>query len=299
MTRIQFNAASVEPDVGFEPVPPAWYRVMIDDSSEETTKDGQGSYLQFRYVILDGPMKGRKVFGRHNTKNASAKTMEIAYKQLSALCHATGVMVLEDTQQLHGIPLQIKVTYREAETDKSTGKHYDASNDIRGWKNINEPVDGPAAGPAQPAQPQQPVAAPSGWGQPQQPMQPQQPAQPAGWGQQQFAAQPQAAQQPAQQPWAQPTQVQQPAVQQQPQAQPWAGQQQVQQPQATPWAGQQPQAQPQGQPQQAQAPWQAQQPAQQPAAAQQPQQPAQAGGTQPPWAQASAGGAQPPWAQPR
>lgn len=287
MAQMNFDARTVQPDTGMEPVPTAWYNVMADASEKKPTNDGQGEYLEVRYNILDGQYRGRKLFSRFNTKNNNAQAMDIAYRQLSALCHATGVLVLQDSQQLHGIPLKIRAILKEARTDKDTGKHYEASNDVRGWKNINEPVDGPEAGPQAQAAPQPAPQAPQGWGAPVPAPQPapQQAAQP--WQQQQ----PQPGQPPVQ--GAPAASWQPPAPAPAPAAQP---------PAAAPWQQQQP---PAGGTQAA-APWQAQQPAQQqqpPATAQpwqQQQPPAQPAQQTAPWAgQGGAAQATPPWQQQR
>lgn len=270
MAQLNFNARNVTPDTGvMDPIPAGWYNVMVDQTDMKPTNDGQGAYLEARMNVIDGQHKDRKLFARFNIRNNSAQAQEIAFKQLSALCHAVGVLDCMDSQQLHNIPLKIKVTLRPARTDEQTGKTYEASNEVKAFRNINEVVDMAAAtAPAGYAQPQQ---APQGFAMP--PQQPQAPQQaPQGWG----------APQPAPQQYAPP---QQPA----PQAQPWQG--------AAPGMGA-PNVPP-AQPQQAQ-PWaQPQQPAQPPAMP--PQQPQQApsapipGTASQPWAQA---GNVPPGAQP-
>lgn len=226
MATLNFDATQVQPNDGqLGAMPAGWYNVMIDQSEMKPTKGGEGAYLELRMNVLDGACQGRKLFSRLNLKNSNPVAQEIAYKDLSAIAHAVGVLQIQDSGQLHNIPLKVKVKVRAASSE------YEASNDITAYKNINHVVDGAAA------------AAPAGNFQPQA---------------QQPAFQPPAQQQqPAQQPWQQPQQQQAPQPQQpwqQPQAQqPW------QQPQ-----GQAPQqqAQPQQQQPQQQAPQQ-QAPAQQ------------------------------------
>jgi hypothetical protein len=295
MTAFVFDARTVQPATGIsDPVPAGWYNVMIDETETKPTNDGQGAYISARFNILDGQYANRKLFGRYNIRNNNAQAQEIAYKELSAICHATGQLVVQDTQQLHGIPLKVKVSLRAAQPKKDaagnpTGEFYEPSNDIKAYRNINEVVDmAVATAPAGYAQTGQ---APQGFAANMPPQHaPQQPA-PTGWG----------APAPAQQP----APVYAPPAQQPAPAQPWA--QQPQQPHpgapvvqppvqgapAQPWAAQAPaQAAPVAQPQVAQAPvatnpsqpW-AQQPqpgapAAQPWAAQQPQAP----GAAPPWA---------------
>jgi hypothetical protein len=252
MAQLNFDASRVEPATGMDAIPAGWYNVMVDQSEMKPTRDGAGTRLNIRYVVLDGQYQGRKVFHGLNLQHSNPQTVEIAYKQLSALAHAVGVLQVADSQQLHNIPLKIKVKVRPAEGN------YDEQNDITQWKNINEQVGSAPAAPTfgAPAAP----GAPAGWSPP--PAQaPQAPQAPAGWGA------PPAAQQPAQQQWTAPPAS--PAPTAAPGAPP-AGWTPPQNPQ--PWQ--------QGQPQQgAPAPNAAPAPAPQP----QPPGPNPATGAAPPW----------------
>lgn len=259
MAQLNFDASQVAPNTGNpDPIPAGWYNAQIDESEMKPTKDGTGTYLQLRFSVVEGQYANRKVYARLNLRNSNPVAQEIAYGELSAICHATGVMQLQDSQQLHGIPMKIKVKLRAASGD------YDASNEIGSYKHINEQV-GDAG------------AAPSG-------------GVPAGFANQ-APQQQQPAQQPAQnqQPWAQQQAPQQQAPQQMPAEQQAPQGQQWEQPAAQqPWQQQPAQQQaPQQQPaQQAQQPAQ-QQPVQQPAQ-QQPQttaQPPAGNAGMPPWAQ--------------
>ncbi len=259
MAQLNFDATQIAPDTGTgDPVPSGWYNVVIDESELKPTKQEGGTRLALRFNILDGQYANRKIFGGMNLRNSNPAAQEIGYKQLSAVCHAVGVLQCQDSQQLHGRPLKIRVKVKPARVERDAQGNvvaeYDASNDITAYKNINEQVDTPASPAA--AAPWAPPAAPA-------PAPAQQWAQPAQQPTQQYAP-------PAQQPAAAPApQWQAPAAQQ-----PW------QQPAAAAPAPQQPA--PQAQAPQAQA-----------APAPQAGQPAT-----PPWMQAAAAptGA-PPWAQ--
>jgi hypothetical protein len=143
MALLHFDARTVAPDQGTpEPIPAGWYKVVMDSSEMVPTKDGVGMRLSLVFKIIDGQYTNRKIFEGLNLKNASPVAQEIAYKQLSAICHATGVLVAEDSAQLHNIPLQIKVKLKAA-----TGA-YDAKNEVAGYKHINEIVSNtPAVAP--------------------------------------------------------------------------------------------------------------------------------------------------------
>lgn len=296
MAILNFNAATVTPDTGTpELIPAGWYNVVADESELKPTREGTGSYLQMRFSVVDGQYQGRKIFTNFNIQNTNSQTVEIAYKQLSALAHAVGVLNVQDSSQLHNIPLRIKVKVKAGDGT------YDARNEVGAYRNVNDPTaypTGAASNPtpptptipvfAQPAPPQQQYAPPAQQQYQQPPVQqqpaPQQYAPPPA---QQYAP---PAGQPPQQQYAPPPVQQQPPLQaQQPQFQ--QQQQQWQPPQGAqgqqPWetAQQQPPAfNPAGQPPPfAGAP--VQQPPQQQAAGAPPQYTPPAGGVTPPWVQ--------------
>lgn len=158
MAQLNFDATQVEPDTGFDTVPGGWYNVAMDESDLKPTKDGAGTFLQSRFNILDGQYRGRKLFTRLNIRNANAQAQEIALRQLSAIGHAVGVLHIADSQQLHGLPLKVKVKIRKGDDN------YEDQNEIISYKNINEPVEtvaGTAAAPAGGA-----PAMPAGFGTP-------------------------------------------------------------------------------------------------------------------------------------
>lgn len=133
-----FDASTVAPQTPFEILPPGKYKVQVIDSDMRPTKDGGGQYLWLEMEILDGEYAGRKLWDRLNLVNQNAQAVEIAQRQLSALCHATGQLRVSDSDQLHFKPVVATVRVRQAQGS------YDASNEVRGYE---------AAGGASPAQP--------------------------------------------------------------------------------------------------------------------------------------------------
>lgn len=135
---LSFNAQNVEPMQSFDAIPSGWQNGAMTDSELKPTKDGKGRYLWTEYTIIDGPYKDRKVFDQLNLQNENPATVEMAFKTLSAICHAVGVIqVQQTTAELHNKPLKIKLKKREARRDETTGKEYDANNEIKGYDHIN------------------------------------------------------------------------------------------------------------------------------------------------------------------
>lgn len=150
-----FDASQVAPDSGRDPIPSGEYVCCIVDSAMRPTKDNSGKYLELVHEIMDGPMKGRKVWARLNLVNVNQQTVNISQAQLSAICHAAGVLQITDSQQLHNRPMLVRVEFVRADGKKRTTD----SNEVRGWKAIN----GAAPAPVQQAafgQVAQPAAAP-------------------------------------------------------------------------------------------------------------------------------------------
>ena len=165
MAAINFDATTVAPNASFDPLPAGWYNANITSSEMKPTKDGSGAYIQLELTILDGQYANRKVFDRLNVQNNSQVAQEIAYATLSSICHATGVIQVQDTSQLHGIPMEVKLSVRPA----SDG--YEAANDVKGYRASSQGAGGMRQAPQMGAPAQQPPA--QNWNAPQQ-SQPQQ-----------------------------------------------------------------------------------------------------------------------------
>jgi hypothetical protein len=216
MAQLNFDATQVAPDMGFDPLPAGWYNCIMEKSELKPTKGGDGTYLECVFNVVDGQYAGRKLFARINLRNPNPQAQEIGFKQLSAIAHAVGVLHVQNSEQLHGRPLKVRAKIRPADGQ------YEASNDITGFKNINEDAGGAPAGAAPggfappaggftppPAQAQPPAQTQWNQGAPQQ--QPQAPVNTGAPVQQPWQA-PNG--QAPQQPWQQP-----PAQQQAPQQQ--------------------------------------------------------------------------------
>jgi len=231
-----FNAANVDPAGLGQSFPLGRHLVIAKSSAVTPTKDNSGGMLVFQLEIIDGPHKGFVGPYRLNLWNSSTQAAEIAGKQLSAICHCTGILDLvaqppphgngQHGQEFFGIPFMIVVETQpgnEKYTQISAVLDRNGNPAVRGQANA-APQPQPAWGGQQqatPAQQQPPAQQPApAWGGAQQPQQAAQPAwggpaqpqaqlaaQPAWGGQQQATpAQQQPPAQPAAPGWAQPPQ---------------------------------------------------------------------------------------------
>ena len=131
---------------GFDPLPAGWYQAAITSTDLKTTKAGNGQYIKLRYDIIGPTHQGRVVFGNLNVFNPNPKAEEIGREQLRALMLAAGLSKLQDTDELVGATVEIKLDVRNDPT-------YGASNEVKAFKAINggsmpRPSTAPAAAPA-------------------------------------------------------------------------------------------------------------------------------------------------------
>lgn len=134
-----FDATAVDPSSPLEAFPAGDYPMIIADSKIKPTKDRNGEYLQLTCEVIDGPYKGRKVWDRLNLVNRNPTAVAIAEATLSALCHAVGVLHVQDSQELHDKPFLGKVRFVPAEG------RFDAKNEISGYKPLSQPAGRQAA----------------------------------------------------------------------------------------------------------------------------------------------------------
>lgn len=148
MASIVFDASTVDPSKPRDIIPPGKYLAQIVASEMRATNNGDGQYLQLEHEILDGEHKGRRIWNNLNLVNNNAKAVEIAQRDLSAICHAIGQMHVTDSEQLHFKPFVLTVKVKPEGPDKQ-GIIRPAKNEVGGY----EPASG-AAPIAQQARPQ-------------------------------------------------------------------------------------------------------------------------------------------------
>jgi len=148
MSKLSFDASKVEPQRPTDPIPAGWYPVHMTKSELKPTADGKGQRLAIELTVISGDFKGRKVFDGLNIKNPNAQAQEIGHQQLSAICHAVGVIKLTDSAQLHNKAFSAKVALEperwvdkannDVEPNTPGAKHYDAKNQCKGFKPLED-----------------------------------------------------------------------------------------------------------------------------------------------------------------
>lgn len=122
----------------FSPLPEGWYNAVIHSADIKNTKDNTGQYIAVRYDITGPTHQGRVVYGNINIKNKSSQAEEIGRQALGGIMRAIGLARVDDTDQLIGGNLQIKLSIR-------TQEGYEPSNDVRAYKSIDGSAPMPTA----------------------------------------------------------------------------------------------------------------------------------------------------------
>lgn len=185
--NIAFNANNIDPTQGPGQLPLGRHPVIIKTSEVKGSKtNAQSGMLSLGLEVIAGEHQGATGVHNLNIYNENPQTVDIANRQLSAICHVTGVFLIEDTQQLHNIPFVVEVTNqkltREQQEKKDAGQTVTPYTQVSRVFTINgeEPRRGGGAAPVQQQQapaPQQqaqqgqqqpaPQSAPAGaWGSP-------------------------------------------------------------------------------------------------------------------------------------
>jgi len=143
MAKLNFDATQIDPATSYDVIPKGEYLAAAVSSEMKTTKSMTGQYLQLSFEILEGKFKGRRVFERLNIQNANKDAEEIAQRTLSALCHALGILQVDESEQLHDIPVLISLGIEEGKGD------YGPSNRILGYSSAgNTPASAPVVAQA-------------------------------------------------------------------------------------------------------------------------------------------------------
>lgn len=123
-----FDRTTEEPAVEYSMIPAGKYPVEIEKSECVPTKAGTGHRIKLQLSIMDGQHKGRKLFAGINIDNPNPVAVEIARKELSALCYATDIPVADTVDVFIGRYCYVGVKIKNEQ------------NEVSAWYNVNDPV---------------------------------------------------------------------------------------------------------------------------------------------------------------
>lgn len=113
----------------FDPLPAGDYGVTISGAEIASTKSGTGQYIKLKMTVTGPTHQGRIVFSNLNIKNDSQKAEEIGRQQLGSIMRAIGIPSIQDTDQLIGgnLVVKLKIVKSEEYGDKNEVSAYKAA----------------------------------------------------------------------------------------------------------------------------------------------------------------------------
>ena len=164
--EMPFDLSKIDPYVGgAEPLPSGTYPMAIKEMEVVANNKAEtGHNLKLIYEVIEGEFKGRKLYENLNLwHKTSSGAVEIAWKQLSSIGHAVGIVQGNDLTALANKPMMVEVMLepgKEASMD-ANGNEIKA----RGPQNRvvrRDPYSAQSTAQAQPHIPaSQPVSAPN------------------------------------------------------------------------------------------------------------------------------------------
>ena len=138
MVALRFDATKYEPQRAFDLLPDGDYPVVIVRSDFKPNSKGTGRFIELEMAIQGGQYNNQRVFERLNVENPSQQTVDIANRTLTSICCVTGVLHLEDLQQLHNRPFvaivrQVPRGDQKHLPEEERGK----SNAVKGYRNAD------------------------------------------------------------------------------------------------------------------------------------------------------------------
>lgn len=120
-----FDPMMYDPTQGAGSLPVGRHPVHIEKAEVKANKANDGGYLEFLLRVIDGPAAGTTGAYRLNLYHSNPSTVEIANRQLSAICHVVNVFRLgsngQDVSVLFNIPFIAEVGLQKGEEAAAKG----------------------------------------------------------------------------------------------------------------------------------------------------------------------------------
>ena len=129
-----FNADEIADDNNYDnsPLPKGDYYVEVESAKTQETKNGQGVGLNVQFAVLgsvaDNSHEGRKLFNWFNLQHANEKAAEIGRREFASLCKAIGKLSPQDSDELIGTPLIVRIDIDKRDAERNVIKAYKAAD---------------------------------------------------------------------------------------------------------------------------------------------------------------------------
>lgn len=113
-------------------LPAGEYVAALVKSDKKNAKTAGNAYINCEFEVQEGEAQGRRFWTMLNLWNNNSQAVEIAQRELNSMMHACGKLRIDDTEELHGIPMLVKL---KVQADKSG--QYGDQNRVAGYKPLN------------------------------------------------------------------------------------------------------------------------------------------------------------------
>ncbi len=95
-------------------LPAGEYVATLVKSEKQFAKSGNGNaFVNCEFEVQEGDAQGRRFWTILNLWNNNTTTIEIAQRELNSIIHACGKLRIQDTEELHGIPMRVKLRVKD------------------------------------------------------------------------------------------------------------------------------------------------------------------------------------------
>ena len=147
-----FNAAEVELPNDNAPLPKGEYYVEVEKAETKQTANGQGVGLNTTFNVLgsvaDNSHAGRKLFNWFNLQHSNETAERIGRAEFAALCMSVGKPQVQDSDELVGIPMIVRVDIDKKDAERNVIKAYKAADATPAAAPAPKPTPAPAASAA-------------------------------------------------------------------------------------------------------------------------------------------------------
>ena len=142
MATLNFNASAID-TASHDPIPAGTYEAVITATEIKPTRSANGTGINIPFEILSGGAKGRKVWEWINYQHPNQEAQRIGQQTLATICKVVGIAQLNETEQLHNVPLMITVGFDRNDATRNVIRGYAAKSGAQA-----APSAVPAASPA-------------------------------------------------------------------------------------------------------------------------------------------------------
>ncbi len=121
-------------DRSYDLLPEGWYDATISKAEVGQTKAGSGTKIDVRYDIIGPTQQGRVIFASLNIRNPNPKAERIGREQLGELMRAIGLTKVQDSDELIGGQVCIKIKIKKASAKDISAGYTQDRNEVAGWK---------------------------------------------------------------------------------------------------------------------------------------------------------------------